>query len=105
MAASRSPSGPPDGAQGAPSNGSFPAGAIPHGYDQCEFLPEQCTRDFGRSRRPREPDEERRQLRSAAAAIGDARPAFADRPAARTESWSRDEDIQSVNGASRLYKD
>ncbi len=80
---------------------AWPADAMPHGYDECEFAPEQCTRDFSRSRRPREPDEERRQLRAADAAIGDA-----DSGAASTTpaDWDND-DPEVIDGSSRLYKD
>lgn len=78
---------------------AWPADAVPHGYDQCEFAPEQCTRDFSRTRRPREADEERRQLRMADAAIGTAS-APADAPA----RWDED-DAEVIDGSSRLYKD
>lgn len=82
---------------------AWPAGATPHGYDQCEFAPEQCTRDFARPRRPREADEERRLLRLADADIGDEAGGAAQRaePNAR---WDGD-DGAVIDGSSRLYKD
>lgn len=80
---------------------AWPADATPHGYDECEFAPEQCTRDFSRSRRPREPDEERRQLRAADAAIGDTDSGAASTPPA---DWDNN-DREVIDGSSRLYKD
>lgn len=98
MAASRTPG------TGTPHRDQvgWPAGAVPHGYDQCEFSPEQCTRDFARPRRPREADEERRQLRMADAAIGEGQSESAGGNV--DEKWDA-EDGPSVNGASRLYRD
>lgn len=79
---------------------AWPADAAPHGYDQCEFAPEQCTRDFSRSRRPRESDEERRHLRLADAAIGEGSDGGSSAPA----DWDGD-DPEIIDGSSRLYKD
>jgi hypothetical protein len=74
--------------------------AIPHGYDQSEFAPEQADRDFGRMRRSREADEERRHLRLADAAIG-GRTRHVEQG---EEKWDTDDELR-VDGASRLYKD
>ena len=82
---------------------AWPAGATPHGYDQCEFSPEQCTRDFARSRRPREADEERRLLRLADAAIGDETGRDAQGTPAPAQ-WDAD-DTTVIDGSSRLYRD
>ncbi len=84
---------------------AWPADATPHGYDECEFAPEQCTRDFSRSRRPREPDEERRQLRAADAAIGDADSGAEGGAASTTPADWDDDDPEVIDGSSRLYKD
>lgn len=73
-----------------------------HGYDQSEFAPEQCDRDFSRARRLREPDEERRLLRQADAAIGRKTGEETERGA--DGRWGVDDDL-SVDGSSRLYKD
>ncbi|MET3354695.1 hypothetical protein V5F34_12910 [Xanthobacter autotrophicus] len=52
----------------APTSGSWPASASPHGYDRAEFRPGESRRDY--PRRPRAPDEEQRLLREAEAAFG-----------------------------------
>ncbi|WP_341988318.1 hypothetical protein [Azorhizobium sp. AG788] len=83
---------------------AWPEGAIPHGYDQCEFAPEQCTRDFARPRRPREADEERRLLRLADAAIGKRTGQDAHDMPATHGDWDGD-DSRVIDGSSRLYKD
>ncbi len=88
----------------------WPAAAAPHGYDPPEFSPEQSPRDFPHrakpaGRKPREPDEEQRYLRSADAAMGssDGR--------ADTAFWAQDseedeEDAETRESApSRLYRD
>ncbi|GGF46520.1 hypothetical protein GCM10007301_02540 [Azorhizobium oxalatiphilum] len=103
MAAPRTPaSGPPHRDQVAWPKGAAPHGSAPHGYDDCEFAPEQCTRDFVRPRRPHEADEERRQLRMADEAIG--KRTKEDMNAYADAKWDEDDDV-SVDGASRLYKD
>ncbi|MFG1461626.1 hypothetical protein V5F77_01910 [Xanthobacter sp. DSM 24535] len=97
----------------------FPAGKAmpnglpaPHGYDQCEFTPDQAPRDYARPRKLRGPDEERRHLRSVSAAIGETGgadmsspkstvlPSYARRADAR---WDNDGD--PVDGSSRLYRE
>ncbi|MDI4658454.1 hypothetical protein [Xanthobacter autotrophicus] len=50
-----------------PTSGSGPASTAPHGYDRAEFRPGESRRDY--PRRPRAPDEERRLLREAEAAL------------------------------------
>ncbi|MFG1299493.1 hypothetical protein V5F49_06830 [Xanthobacter sp. V3C-3] len=52
----------------APASDGWPAAAAPHGYDRTEFRPGESRRDYP-SRRPRQPDEERRLLREAEAAF------------------------------------
>ncbi|MGU3492456.1 hypothetical protein ACLBXM_00315 [Xanthobacteraceae bacterium A53D] len=81
---------------------TFPKGGVPRGYDQSEFAPEQCTRDFGRPRRSHEADEERQHLRMADAAIGDG---TEDAGAHVGGKWDSDDDDAPVDGSSRLYKD
>lgn len=86
----------------------WPSAAAPHGYDRSEFDPEQSGRDFpeaAQRRKHRMPDEERRYLKGAEAAMGgpEVRPDVA--VSRHAGAWDREEEISDGNAPSRLYRD
>lgn len=85
-----------------PQSGAGSPGAAPRGYDQNEFAPAECGRDFPRPQRRRQPDEERRLLRQVEADFhgADRRP-----PAGEVGKTSPGAPEREPDPPTRLYRD
>ncbi len=75
----------------------------PQGYDQPEFEPAAAARDY-RRQREHGPDDERRRLRNASAAMDGEGPQTEGPHIKKDEKWDED-DAMTSPPVSRLYRD